>query len=100
MLLSLLHHPLPRAYLIHGFLRERLSKGEEAYSECSATSTFGLASSDIDEIVPSSVVRDPLYAGRKLLDEIRIKYADPSCGNVAPVYTNCAFIWTTRRKAC
>ena len=61
--------------------------------------TFGFAGLYIDEIVPSSVVRNPLDAGRKLLDEIGIKDADPRSRNVASVYTDRAFIWTTGRKA-
>lgn len=59
---------------------------------CSAMITFGLAGSYINEIVPRSVVRNPLDAGRELLDEICIKDADSSSGDVAPVYADCAFI--------
>jgi len=79
-------------------MKDRINK-VVARSNRSSTLTFGLASFYINGIIPGSIVRNPLDAGRKLLDEVRIESANSRSGDVASVYANRALIRTPGRKA-
>jgi hypothetical protein len=54
--------------------------------ECFEIFTSGYAGLYINRIIASTIVRNPLYAGRQSVDEFLVEYADLFCRGILPIY--------------